>query len=204
MGRFTYEDAEGTTRFKAWALPLTVAAICIPIVAAFGITSQGSAVGFAMAAAVATLIIVLAVRSKPFGPMEVGGTRDGERRVLVLATEEVGAASAARVAELASGADDVRIVVATPSRRLDRWLSGDDAARGQAQDWLARSAGALTAQGLRVSGSVGDADPAQAVADELRSFAADEVVVVSDEAHGDQIEALRHRLALPLTRVSSG
>lgn len=201
MGRFSYEDAEGTTRFKAWALPLIVAAICIPVVAAFGITSQGSAVGFAMAAAVATLIIVLAVRSKPFGPMEVAAAADGKRRVLVVATEELGVASAARVAELASGADDVRIVVAIPSRRLDRWLSGDDAARGQAQAWLAGSAGALTAQGLRVSGSVGDADPAQAVADELRSFAADEVLVISDEPHTAQIEELRHRLALPLTRL---
>ena len=65
-----------------------------------------------------------------------------------------------------------------PSHRLDRWLSAEDEARHEAEARLARSAGTLVAAGLPVSGSVGDADPAQAVEDELRDFAADEVVLV--------------------------
>ncbi len=43
---------------------------------------------------------------------------------------------------------------------------------------LARSAGALVAAGLPVSGSLGDGDPVQALEDELRSYPADEVVWV--------------------------
>jgi len=59
----------------------------------------------------------------------------------------------------------------------------------------------LTAAGLAVSGSVGDSDPLQAVEDELRSFAADEIVVLADPESDAAVEQLRNRLALPLTTV---
>ena len=72
-------------------------------------------------------------------------------------------AAVERIAELAGGAADVRIVVPMPSDRLSRWLSAEDRARQSGQDRLARSAGALTAAGLTVSGSVGDSDLVQAV-----------------------------------------
>lgn len=199
--RLTYEDKEGTARFKAWALPLIVAAICVPIVAGFAAGSQGAAVGAATAALVATIVIVAAARTRPFSVMEVAARAKPGHRVLVLAPGELGPRPAERVAELAAGAEDVRVLVPTPSRRLDRWLSGDDAARANAQERLAASAGALTAAGLRVSGSVGDNDPLQAVEDELRSFAADEVLFVARPGEEAEVEALRHRLGLPLTRV---
>jgi hypothetical protein len=182
---------------------LIVAAICVPIAAAFAIPSQGTAVGMAVAALAVAIVLVAAARSHPFGPMEVAAAPTDGHRVLVLTLEELAGVPLARVAEIARGADDVRVVVPAPTGTLDRWLSAEDKARDTAQDQLARSAGALTAGGLQVSGSVGDSDPLQAVEDELRSFAADEVVVVADPSRAEQIERLRDRLALPLTRVDA-
>lgn len=199
--RFTYEDAHGDTQFRSWALPLIVAAICVPIAAAFAIPSQGTAVGMAVAALAVAIVLVAAARSRPFGPMEVAESPHGGRHVLILTTEDLTGALLARISKLAAGADDVRIVVPTPSDRLSRWLSAEDRARGVAQDRLARCAGALTASGLRVSGSVGDSDLIQATEDELRSFPADEVLTIAGEGRDAEIERLRHRLALPLTRV---
>lgn len=201
--RFTYEDRDGSTHFKAWALPLIVAAITVPIIAAFAAGSQGAAIGAATAFVVTCLIVIAAARSRPFAAMEVAEPESPGHRVLLLATGELGARGAERVAELVGGADDVRILIPARSRRIDRWLSGDDEARNSARDRLASSAGALTAAGLRVSGSVGDSDALQAVEDELRSFAADEVLVVADAGDDAEIKKLRHRLALPLTRVPS-
>jgi len=201
MGRFSYEDKGGTMRIKSWALPLVVAAVCVPVALSFMVTSQGPAIGFAVAALTATVVIVIAARSKPFRSMEVAGKRGEGRRVLVVAPEELAGEPLRRVTQLAAGADDVRVLVPVPSRALDRWLSAEDRARNAARDRLARSAGALTANGLKVSGSVGDSDPVQAVEDELRSFAADEVVFVSANGGDGKVEELRHKLALPLTRI---
>ncbi len=200
--RLTYEDSRGHTALKPWALPLVVAAICVPIIVAFGSSSQGAGLGLAVGALAAVALVVWAVRSKPFAKLEVAEHTDGERRVLVLAAEEIHTAGAQRVAELSAGAADVRILVPAPTRALERWLSAEDRAREAAQDTLARSAGALTATGLRVSGAVGDSHPLQALADELRSYPADEVIVISDDRA--RVEDLRNDLAIPLTRVPSG
>ncbi|MFN2612986.1 MAG: hypothetical protein ABR536_06420 [Solirubrobacterales bacterium] len=201
--RFTYEDRDGSTHFKGWALPLIVGAICVPIVVAFSAGSQGAAIGAATAFLVASVVIIAAVRSRPFGAMEVAKSEHPGHRVLLLTAIELGDGPAERVIELVAGAEDVRILVPVSSRRIDRWLSAEDGARAGAQARLATTAGILTAAGLRVSGSVGDSDTLQAVEDELRSFAADEVLVVAGPRHDAEIEQLRHRLALPLTRVSS-
>jgi hypothetical protein len=197
--RFTYIDAQGDTRLKAWALPVVVAAITLPIVASFLVLN--GAVGLAVTALVAVTVVVIAARTRPFRAMEVAAPAGKGRRVLVLAPVELEAPTAERVAKLAADAEDVRILVPVRSARLDRWLSAEDRARDEAERRLARSAGALTAAGLPVSGSVGDSDPIQAVEDELRSFAASEVVVVTDADAEKSVERLRNRLALPLTRV---
>ncbi len=202
--RFTYEDTDGSTRFKAWALPLIVAAICVPIVAGFSAGSQGAAIGAGIAALTGATVIVLASRSQPFAAMEVARAESPGRRILVLAAIELEAEAAGELAAIAAGADDVRVVVPIPSSRLDAWLSSEDDANTRAREMLAGTAGALTAAGLPVSGSVGDRDMVQAAEDELRSFAADEVVVYSGPGTERSVEKLRHRLALPLTRLPAG
>ena len=199
----TRRDSEGATRFRPFAIPLLIAAIAVPVAAGMALsgTEVGAGAGMAVGAAAATFLIVFAARAKPDGRVEVASSPDEEHRVLVIATAEPTAESAQRVADLAGSPSDVRVVVPVPSQRLDRWLSAEDDARTEAERRLAHAAGALVAAGLPVSGSVGDADPAQALEDELRGFAADEVYLLTSEGK-DPLAKLESRIGLPLRRVS--
>jgi hypothetical protein len=190
-------------RFRPYAIPLIIAAICVPVAAAMSLsgTELGAGLGMAVGALAATSLIIFAARAKPDRRVEVAESADRDHRVLVVATTEPTADAAQRVAEIVGTATDVRLVVPVPSHRLDRWLSAEDEARHEAEALLARSAGTLVAAGLPVSGSVGDPDPAQAMEDELRGFAADEVVLLI--ANGkDPLAKVEGRLGLPLRRVS--
>jgi hypothetical protein len=189
-------------RFRPFAIPLLIFAVCAAVAAAMALsgTEIGAGIGMAVGALAATGLIVFAARAKPQKRVEVA-KGDAARRLLVIAVAEPSPEAAGRVAELAGSATDVRIVVPVPSHRLDRWLSAEDEARHEAEARLARSAGALTAAGLPVSGSVGDPDPAQALEDELRDFPADEVVLLTGDGK-DPLAKVEGRLGLPLRRVS--
>jgi hypothetical protein len=199
----TTGDRRGLIRFRPFALPLLIFVICAAVAAAMALsgTEVGAGLGMAVGALAATSLIAFAARAKPERRVEVAAPGDAARRVLVMAVAEPTPQAAERVAELAGSATDVRIVVPVPSHRLDRWLSAEDEARHEAEARLARSAGALTAAGLPVSGSVGDHDPAQALEDELRDFAADEVVLLTGDGK-DPLAKVEGRLGIPLRRVS--
>jgi hypothetical protein len=199
----TINDNEGGMRFRAWAIPVLIAVICATIVASMALAGLvGAGLGMAVGAVAATGLVVFASRSKPDRKLEVAAAGDDGHRVLVVVTAEATAESAQRIAELAGKAIDVRLVVPVPSHRLDRWMSAEDDARHEAEARLARSAGALVAAGLPVSGSVGDHDPAQALEDELRDFSADEVVLLIANGR-DPLAKVERRLSLPLRRVSA-
>ena len=199
MVRLTDPDPQGGMRFRPWAIPAIIFVIAGSVAAAMALSgSVGAGAGLAVGALAVAALLVFAARAKPLRGLEVAEAGPGHR-VLVITTSETTPGAVERIAEIAGEADDVRLVIPLPSRKLDRWLSAEDPARAEAERQLAHSAGALIAAGLPVSGSVGDSDMVQAAEDELRSFAADEVVVVSEE--GDRVEELRTRLALPLTRV---
>jgi hypothetical protein len=191
-------------RFRPFAIPLIIAVICTAVAAAMALsgTELGAGLGMAVGALAATSLIVFAARAKPGGRLEVAPSEDTGHRVLVLAVAEATPAAAERIADITGSPSDVRLVVPVPSHRLDRWLSAEDDARHEAEARLARSAGVLVAAGLPVSGSVGDADAAQALEDELRGYPADEVVLLTD---GDQdpLGKVESRLGLPLRRVSA-
>jgi hypothetical protein len=199
----TTTDPQGGMRFRPLAIPLIIAVICASIVASMALAGLvGAGLGMAVGAVAATSLVVFASRSKPNLRIEVAKSPDGAHRVLVVASAEATAVSAQRIAELAGSPKDVRVVVPVPSHRLDRWLSAEDDARREAEARLARSAGALVAAGLPVSGSVGDPDAAQAVEDELHDFAADEVILLI--ANGkDPLAKIEGRLGLPLRRVGA-
>ncbi len=191
-------------RFRPYAIPLIIAAICVPIVAAMATAGTfGAGLGMAVGALAVTALVVFAARARPDRRLEVVSSRDTGHRVLVVATAEATADSAQRIADLAGSAEDVRLVVPVPSHRLDRWLSAEDKARREAQGLLARSAGALVAAGLPVSGSVGDSDPAQALEDELHDFPADEVILLTGNGK-DPLAKVESRIGLPLRRVKAG
>jgi hypothetical protein len=190
-------------RFRAFAIPLIIAAIGVPVVAAMALAGTfGAGLGMAVGALAATSVVVFAARSKPQRKLEVASADAAGHRVLVLAVAEATPAAAQRIADITGSPSDVRLLVPVPSHRLDRWLSAEDEARHEAEARLARSAGALVAAGLPVSGSVGDADPAQALEDELRGYAADEVVLLS-AGDKDPLGKVESRLGLPLRRVSA-
>jgi nucleotide-binding universal stress UspA family protein len=190
-------------RFRPFAIPLIIAAIGVPIVAAMALAGTfGAGLGMAVGALAATSVLVFAARSKPQRTLEVASPDEAGHRVLVLAVVEATPAAAQRIADITGSPSDVRLLVPVPSQRLDRWLSAEDQARHEAEARLARSAGVLVAAGLPVSGSVGDADPAQALEDELRGYAADEVVLLS-AGDKDPLAKVESRLGLPLRRVSA-
>jgi hypothetical protein len=199
----TTRDREGGIRFRPFAIPLIIAAIGVPIVAAMALAgSFGAGLGMAVGAIAATSVIVFAARSKPQPQLEVAAADEDGHRVLVLAVAEATPAAAQRIADITGSPSDVRLLVPVPSHRLDRWLSAEDKARREAEARLARSAGVLVAAGLPVSGSVGDADPAQALEDELRGYAADEVILLTANDR-DPLTKVERRLGLPLRRVSA-
>jgi nucleotide-binding universal stress UspA family protein len=190
-------------RFRPFAIPLIIAVICSTIVASMALAGTfGAGLGMAVGAIAATGVLAGAARARPEERLEVAASEEPGHRILVVAVAEATAESAQRVANLAGDPDDVRIVVPVPSHRLDRWLSAEDKARREAEARLARSAGALVAAGLPVSGSVGDPDPAQALEDELRDFAADEVVLLAGNGR-DPLAKIEPRLGIPLRRVSA-
>jgi hypothetical protein len=191
-------------RFRPFAIPLIIAAICTAVAAAMALsgTGLGAGVGMAVGAVAATSLVTFAARAKPAGKLEVAPSEDAGHRVLVLAVAEATPATAQRIADITGSPSDVRLLVPVPSHRLDRWLSAEDSARREAEARLARSAGVLVAAGLPVSGSVGDADPAQALEDELRGYAADEVVLLGSGGK-DPLGKIEPRLGLPLRRVSA-
>jgi hypothetical protein len=191
-------------RFRPFAIPLIIFAICASVAAAMALsgTELGAGLGMAVGALAATSLIAFAARAKPDRRVEVAESPDAEHRVLVVAVAEPTPEAAQRIADITGSPTDVRLVVPVPSHRLDRWLSAEDEARHEAEARLARSAGVLVAAGLPVSGSVGDPDPAQALEDELRGYAADEVVLLSD-GDKDPIAKIEPRLGLPLRRVAA-
>jgi hypothetical protein len=198
----TTRDPEGGTRFRPFAIPLVIALISSSIVAAMGLAGTfGAGLGMAVGALAATSLIIFAARLRPDRGLEVATSEDDDRRVLVIAVAEPSPAAAQRIADIAGSPADVRLVVPVPSQRLDRWFSAEDDARHEAEALLARSAGALVAAGLPVSGSVGDSDAAQALEDELHGFAADEVILVTSDGK-DPLAKIEPRIGLPLRRVA--
>lgn len=191
-------------RFRPFAIPLIITAICGSVAGAMTLSSTGlgAGIGMAVGAVAATSLIVFAARAKPEGRLEIAPSEDAGHRVLVLAVAEATPTAAQQIADITGSPADVRLVVPVPSHRLDRWFSAEDRARHEAEGRLARSAGVLVAAGLPVSGSVGDADPAQALEDELRGYAADEVVLLT-AGQRDPLGKIESRIGLPLRRVSA-
>lgn len=205
MPSLTERDPSGTVRLRAAAIPAVIAALALPVVVALlvgVVAGAGIGLGLAAGALAVTGLIVLAARALPDGPIEVATRGDAERRVLVLATTEATPSAVEQVAALAGDADDVRLVVPVRGRQLERWLSATDEARDAAQDALARTAGALVAAGLPVSGALGDGDTGQALEDALRDFAASAVIVIADPLGPDPVSpGVVDRLEVPLRRV---
>jgi hypothetical protein len=184
-----------------WKLPLIVAGIAVPIIAGFFV--GGGGVGLAAGALVALAIIVVAIRQRPYGPIASAESDDGGRHVLIVAAEGVEdpddvtrIARAARIDGGTGGEDEVRVLVPARIGFLDRWASDVEGARHRAQQRLVVTVAALAKAGVAADARVGDEDVVQAVEDQLQSYPATEVVLVSGGAEdaGEAAVELRARL----------
>jgi hypothetical protein len=192
----------------AWKLPLIVAAITVPIVAAFAVGSMinvgGSGFGLAVAALVTATIVVIAARQRPRGPIESAPAEDARRHVLLVSTlaveDPAAVAEISRAAELGTVPGDVDVLVLAPARIrfLDRWASDVQPAREAAQRNLVATVAALAKAGVEAEARVGDEDVVQAVEDQLQTYPATDVVLVSrgdGEADEEASAELSERLA---------
>lgn len=194
----------------AWKLPLIVAALVVPIVAAFEL--GGGGVGVAAGALVAAAVVFVAARQIPREP--IGSLpADGARHVLVVVTRPVEEPGAVRRIAAAAGLEDeadegiaeVRVLAPAKIGFLDRWASDVEGARQAAQRNLVATVAALAKAGIAAEARVGDEDVVQAVEDQLQSFAASEVVLVGGEGDAGEEGAaaeLERRLRAEFRRVT--
>jgi len=195
---------------RPWILPPLVLLLIAPPIGGFAL--GGPPLGLAIGAIEVAAIIIFAARAKFDLPIEVvAGAQGYALLVLALAPVEQ-PAQAGRIVEIAragalTGApetdSDPEVLVLAPAtnQALAEWLSDVEEARFDAQRRLALSLGTLAAAGLDARGHVGDADPVQAVEDELRTFPADELVLVAGDGADDALAELTRRLPLPVRRA---
>jgi len=189
----------------AWKLPLVVAAIAVPVVAAFW--AGGPGVGIAVGALAAATIVVVAVRQRPLGPLGASPAEADRRRLLVVVTRQVEDPDVIeRIADVAGRAQDggrAEVVVLAPARIgfLDRWASDVEGARREAQRTLVHTVAALAKAGVPAEARVGDEDVVQAVEDQIGGFPASELILVGGE-EGDRAAAeLESRLRARFRRL---
>ena len=150
-----------------WKLPLIVAAIAVPIVAAFAV--GGAGVGVAVGALAAVGLVVVAARQLPEEAIVPPPVVDGRRHVLLVATcavEEpatVGAIVAAAGMEGAEQEADVLVLAPAQIGFWDRWASDVESARDIAQQRLVATVAALAKAGVAAEARVGDEKIVQAL-----------------------------------------
>jgi hypothetical protein len=106
------------------------------------------------------------------------------RRILVVVNETAEDESVYGSIRARAGADAELFVVAPAlNSRLRHWVSDVDDAREAAEDRLAKLLGRLLRTGFPARGCGGDSDPLQAMADALREFAADDIVIATHPRH---------------------
>jgi hypothetical protein len=193
---------------EPWKLPLIVAGVVVPIAAAFMLGGPG--VGVAVGALVTVAILAMAVRQRPEGPIASAEREDTKQHVLIVAADGVeDPADVARIVGVAGirggdgGEDEVRVLVPARIGFLDRWASDVEDARHRAQQRLVVTVAALAKAGVAAEARVGDEDIVQAVEDQLQSYPATAVVLVSDEGEAEReaAEELRSRLRAEFRHV---
>lgn len=185
----------------AAAIVIAVALIFEPLAGAIvGLVIIGVGLGIAIQAS----------RGSERQPVEVANPADGVHRIVVLANETVGGTELAREIGDRCRDRDAQVLVVTPAltrSAAEHWASDIDEAREAAQQRMESSVAALVQSGITVSGQIGDSDPNQALADALREFGADEVIISTHPPQrsrwleGGVVERAREELGLPVTHV---
>jgi hypothetical protein len=134
----------------------------------------------------------------------------GRKKLLVVATAPV-EAGPLRDAVREHAGDEAEIRVVAPASDVSplQWLASDeDEAREKAAGVASEAAESVEPEAARTEAEVGDTDPVQAIEDALRTFHADEVLVVTrpeDDAtwlEQDSAQEARERFGVPVTRLT--
>jgi hypothetical protein len=141
-------------------------------------------------------------------PEDVGVRPEAKRRLLILITTGVEDGLLRKLVRERAGEDAEMLVVAPASgiSRLDWLTNAEDDARTEAAELAGKTAVATPTDD--VESRVGDTDPLKAIEDALRTFSADEILVVTqpDEQAGwleeGAGEAAQARFNLPITRIT--
>jgi hypothetical protein len=169
-------------------------------------------VGLAVFVILTAAAVAWIVRARREPPVRTGSTRrsaPGERRILVIANETVGGETLRE--EIRRRSEDyeerVRVICPTLLSRVRFIASDEDGARAQAHERLEHSLSRLREVGVNCEGEVGEADPLQAIADALRTFGADEIII-STHPEGRSlwlergvVRGARERFDVPITHV---
>ena len=133
------------------------------------------------------------------------------RRLLVVTTTAVEPDTLRDRVQRHTGGEDAELKIVAPAADVSplQWLASDeDAARGDAERVAEQSAAAVGGE-ARVEAEVGDSDPVQAIEDALRTFPADEVVVITREGddaswlEADAGAEARERFGIPVTHLTA-
>lgn len=187
---------------------LLVVLLVVPIGAAFVVA--GSRAGLPVAFAITALVAYLAIRATPEELLERARAQDDRHRILLVGDERLGDPGVAEEVLQRAPSAEVRVVAPLLAGWLDRWASATDEAGDRARERLGRLVAVLREHGVQAEGRLGDEDPFQAVADELRTFPADEVILVtlppgrSRWLEGGLAERVRARLDVPVTHLAPG
>ncbi len=166
-----------------WKLPLLVLAIAVPIVAA--ILLGGPEAGLGVGGMAGVVLVWVAVRMRPRGGIGTSPDPAQRRRLLVVVSRPVEDAAATAAIAGEAGVDGSRdlaeVMILAPVRVnfLDRWASDLETARREAQRTLVISVASLAKAGVVAEARVGDEDIVQAVEDQVGSFAATEVILIT-------------------------
>ena len=179
------------------------------IVVAAAVNRWAGLAVFVVLTVIAILWIVRARREPPERTTPLRRSAPGERRILVIANETVGGETLRdEIRRRAENYDErVRVICPTLLSRVRFIASDEDEARAQAQERLEHSLSRLREIGVNCEGEVGEADPLQAIADALRTFGADEIII-STHPEGRSlwlergiVQGARQRFDVPITHI---
>lgn len=139
-----------------------------------------------------------------------GRSRDGKRRLLVVANQTVAGRPLLEEIRNRCRGQDCEILVLAPALAASRaahWASDVDEAIEAARERMDLSLSAIVDLGLTVDGEIGDSDPSVAIEDALRTFPADEILVSTHPPDRSRwleqgvVERVREQVELPVTHV---
>jgi hypothetical protein len=182
------------------------------VVAAIAVSLVASPLAGGVLLALGLVVLISYEATRPSGLLRDAGDaphpHGGHPHVIVVADAPLAGEKLAAAIVSAAGPDAQLDVLAPVLVSHAHFVTSDhDAEARRADARLQVSLAWATAHGFHARGEVGDDEPATAVADELRDFGADAVIVVTDDdprtrwADRRELERARAELEIPVIHI---